>query len=834
MINPTRFFDRFCAVLTGTILLASLLTVSLERTGQAADSARKISKPALTILPAKFTLTGPKSAQAILLGKTSNGEFTGQITGGVFKSSDEKIVKVQSGVAVPVGDGTATITVKIGSQTAVAHVTVSGTKKPFVPSFRNHVQSVLSKTGCNSGACHGAASGKNGFKLSLRGYDPEADFRVITRQARGRRVVPSDPGRSLLLTKPTAAVPHKGGMRFKVGSPEYRMVADWIAAGQPEPTSADPRLLRLEMLPKNSLLKPNAKLPLIVRAHFSDGHTEDVTRLVKYTASNLSVAQVDEFGEVSVTGVGEGAIVGWYLSQNVIATVTVPQLKKLPIDTFTKLPRSNFIDELVLQKLQRLNIPPSPTCSDSEFIRRVFLDTIGVLPTIEETRKFLADKSPEKRSRLVDKLLSRPEFVDYWSYKWSDLLLLSGKRLRPKALSTFSKWIRKQVETNTPWDQFVTEIITAKGSTFQNGAANFYSLHQEPLDMAETVSMAFMGMSIGCARCHDHPLEKWTNDQYYGFANMFSRVRGKGWGGDFRNGDGNRVIFTATEGELIQPRNGKPQPPSPLDAKPVSFNSTTDRRIVLAKWLTSPKNPYFTRAIVNRVWANYLGVGIVDKVDDLRLTNPPSNEKLLAALSSELVRQKYNLKPLMKLILTSQTYQRSSKRLPENANDSRFYSRYYPKRLKAEVLLDIASQATGSPTVFKGYPKGTRAMQLGDANIASYFLNTFGRPDRIITCECERSNEPSMTQVLHIMSGDTFNQKIEDSKNRLSQLLKAKASNTKLLDSIFLASLSRHPTASERKKILAILAKTPAAEKRRFFEDLFWGVISSKEFLLNH
>lgn len=789
----------------------------------------------LTILPAKFTLTGSQARQRLLVGTTANREFTGAIRGNVtFQSADPSVVKVVDGVAVPAGDGQTTITATAGTRKAVARVTVKHAKSPSPTSFRNHVQSVLSKTGCNSGACHGAAAGKNGFKLSLRGYDPAFDFRSITRQARGRRIVPSDPGRSLLLTKPTATVPHKGGQRFKIGSPEYRAIADWIAAGQQPPRDDDPRMTRLEILPKSALLKKGAQLRLIVRAHFSDGHSEDVTRWAKFTATDFSVANVDDMGKVTVTGSGEGAIVAWYLSNNVVASVTSPYPARVPDSVYAKSPRNNVVDELVLKKLKRLNIPPSPVCSDSVFIRRAFLDSIGVLPSVEETRKFLADTSRDKRRKLVDHLLSRPEFVDYWSYKWSDLLLLSGKRLRPKALEAFYKWIRKRVETNTPWDRFVTEIITARGSTFTNGAANFYSLHQEPLDMAETASMAFLGMSIQCAKCHDHPLEKWTNDQYYGFANMFARVRGKGWGGDFRNGDGNRVIFTATAGELIQPRTGKPQPPRPLDGKPLPFDSTQDRRVVLAKWLTSPENPYFTRAIVNRVWANYLGTGIVEKVDDLRLTNPPSNEELLAALSAELVKRKYQLKPLMKLIMNSATYQRSSKPLPGNKTDTRFYSRYYPKRLKAEALLDAVSQATGSPTVFKGYPKGTRAMQLRDANVASYFLNTFGRPDRIITCECERSDEPSMTQILHIVSGDTFNQKIEARQNRITKLLATKQSDRDTITTIFLACLARYPTDVEQQRILAVLAKTGAKDKRRFYEDLFWGILSSKEFLFNH
>ncbi len=423
-------------------------------------------------------------------------------------------------MALPVGNGTATITAKVDGQTANSRVTVTGQEKPHAWSFRNQVQSVLSKQGCNSGACHGAAAGKNGFRLSLRGYDPEFDYYSITRQSSGRRIVPKDPGRSLLLTKPTGAIPHKGGVRFREDSRDYQVISEWIASGNPGPMDDDARLDHLEILPKNAILKPGDSQPLIVLAHFTDGQVEDVTAWARYTPTNLTVAKVDESGTVNVTGHGEGSIVAWYLSKNVVATVTSPYPNEVPTAVFAESPKANLIDELVLEKLRQLNLPPSPRCGDGEFIRRAYLDTIGVLPTVEETKKFLEDASPEKRSRLIEELLKRPEFVDYWAYKWSDLLFLSGQRLRPEALDSFYKWIRQNVEQNTPWDEFVRNIVLAKGSTFENGAANFYSLHQDPLEMSENVSMAFLGMSIGCAKCHDHPLEKWTNDQYYGMANL--------------------------------------------------------------------------------------------------------------------------------------------------------------------------------------------------------------------------------------------------------------------------------------------------------------------------
>ncbi|MCX7422055.1 MAG: DUF1553 domain-containing protein [Planctomycetia bacterium] len=793
----------------------------------------------LSVLPAELVLTGPEARHRLIVESVHDGRLTGQVVEGVvFESSSDKVAKIENGIVIPVGNGEASITAKVGGTSAVTKIIVKDVDQPHVWSFRNHVQSVLSKTGCNMGACHGAAAGKAGFKLSLRGYDPDSDFRILTRQARGRRVVPADPGRSLILTKPSGAIPHKGGIRFDVDSLEHRVIAEWIAAGQPAPSEADARITRMEILPTASQQKKGSSQQLIVRAHFTDGRAEDVTRWCKFTSANATVASVDDQGLVKIIGFGEGAISAWYLSQNVIATVTSPY--ETPVDPvmFANAERSNFIDDHVLAKLKSLNIPPSPRSSDSEFIRRAYLDTIGVLPTVDEVRNFLTDITPDKRARLAETLLSRPEFVDYWSYKWSDLFLLSGERLRPQALKAFSEWIRKNVGDNTPWDQFAREIVIARGSTFDNGAANFYSLHQDPLDMAETTSMAFLGMSIQCAKCHDHPLEKWTNNDYYGFASLFARVRGKGWGGDFRSGDGHRVIFLDDESELIQPRTGKPQPPKPLDGEVLAFESAADRREQVASWLTSPNNPYFSRAIINRVWANFFGVGIVEKVDDLRLTNPPSNPELLSALAAYLTEQSeggrpYDLKKLMRLILTSQAYQRSSQTTKGNEPDERYYSRYYPKRLKAEVLLDIMSQATGSPTPFKDYPAGTRALQLPDVNIASDFLKTFGRPERILTCECERSDEPSMTQVLHILNGETLVLKLEAKGNHLEQQLDANATNESLIEDLYLTTLCRFPTDAERSRLLSILATASPADRRQAIEDLYWSVLSSKEFLFN-
>lgn len=797
-------------------------------------SARAHETASLEIVPKKVVLHGQAARQRLLVETVFDNNFHGQITNAILSSSDPKIVKIENGAVVPVANGSATVTARAGKQTATAEISVEAMDQPFEWSFRNDVQPVLAKAGCSAGACHGAASGQNGFKLSLRGYDNEGDFLMLTRNALGRRVIPSDPGRSLMLLKPTHAVPHKGGKRFDVGSIDYQILSQWIAEGTPGPKESDPRIQKVEILPEQVLLKDGDSQQLIVRATFSDGHTADVTHWAKFNSANASVASVDDEGLVKVTGNGEGAITAWYLSRIAVATVTVPYTNDIPQRVFTRAPRRNFIDDMVLEKLRSLNIPPSPRCTDAEFIRRAFVDTIGILPTEQETRAFLAQHSGKKRDALIEELLQRPEFVDYWAYKWSDLLLVNDKKLRPAAMWAYYDWIRSQVAANTPWDKFVRQIVIAKGSTLQNGAANFYMLHDDPRTLSETTCQAFLGMSVACAKCHNHPMEKWTNDQYYQMANLFARVRMKGG-----TRDGENIIFTATEGDLVQPLRGKPQPPTPLDGKPLRMDSPEDRRVPLADWLVSKDNPYFSRAIVNRVWANFYGAGLVENVDDLRASNPASNEKLLSAAARYLTDHNFNLKALMRVILQSETYQRSSKPLPGNEDDTRFYSRYYPRRMMAEVLLDAVSEVTEVPTMFKragggDFPSGWRAMQLPNVSDDSYFLKTFGRPERNITCECERTADPSMTQVLDISNGDTINKKLESAECCVNRYLATNAPPAQIIEHAYLRAFSRYPSRQEEDKLLHIIDDTKESDRRAAVQDMYWAVLSSKEFLFNH
>jgi hypothetical protein len=792
------------------------------------------------LLPGDFTLSGPASRQTLVLERVEGGLYTGQIAKEVvYASSDPAVVRLEGNVAVPVANGSATLTASGPGGRGSVRVTVRDLEKPFERSFRNHVQPILARFGCSSGACHGAAAGKSGFKLSLRGYDDEGDFVTLTRHALGRRIDFHDPGRSLVLLKPTGAVAHKGGTRFDPASREYRVLAEWIAAGAPGPRTDDPRVRSIEIVPPRVTLAPGATQQFIVRAHYSDGTVFDATPWTKYTGSDSSVAVPDETGLVKVTGNGEGAVTAWYLSKIAIATVTVPYGNRVPEVAFAGAPRRNFVDDLVLEKLRELDLPPSPRSSDGEFLRRAFIDTVGVLPTADEARAFLADPAADKRDRAIEALLARPEFVDYWTYKWSDLLLVNSKRLPAPAMWAYHTWIRNQVAANVPWDRLVRSLVTARGGTLENGAGSFYVLQDDPFKAAETVSQTFLGMSINCARCHNHPMEKWTNDQYYAFANLFSRVRTKSQGRA-----GNVVVYAGPEGELIQPTTGRPQAPAPLDGAPLAADDPRDRREAMADWLVDPANPYFTRSIVNRVWANFMGAGLVEAVDDMRLTNPPSNPKLLDALAKHLADGGFDLKALMRTILRSETYQRTSAAQPGNGAERRFYSHYYPRRLMAEVALDALSQVTGAPTEFKqaeergrpspfAYPKGWRALQLPDSNIDSYFLKSFGRADRILPCECERTSEPSMAQALHIANGDTLNQKLRVKGNRIDQVLESKPGDERIVEDAYLSALGRMPTDAERKRILVILG-AGGADRRELVEDLYWGVLSSKEFLFNH
>jgi hypothetical protein len=795
--------------------------------------------PRLAILPESVELRGPEARQQLLAQASTGGVQEEWTRSAQWSSSNPAVALVDAtGLVRPAGDGEAIVTARANGLSATVKVRVRGAKAPFEWSFRNHVIPVMTKAGCNQGACHGALAGKNGFKLTLRGYDPEVDYDTLTRQAAGRRVTLAEPAASLILQKATFAIPHGGGKRFAAGSLDYRVLAEWIAAGAPPPDTKEPEVTGLEVYPASAVLKPGAEQQLVVRARYSDGAVADVTPWVKYSSNNEGVAGVDDFGRVKMNGRGEAAVTLWYASRVLYARVTVPFDNQVDPSVYTKFPRRSFIDDLALAKWKSLNLAPSATASDETFIRRAFLDAAGILPTAGEVEEFLADRSPDRRAKLIDRLLDRDEYADYWAYQWSDLLLVSSRKIGASAMWSFYHWIRDSVKSNKPWDAFARDIFTGSGSSRENGALNYFVLHKDTVELSENVTQAFLGQRLTCARCHNHPLEKWTQRQYYQFANLFSRV-------GLKSGDrpGETIVYAKASGDINHPRLLRPLAPAPLDGTPVDLDSPDDRRLHFARWLTDPGNEYFARSIVNRVWGALMGRGLCHPVDDVRATNPASNEELLAALTKDFVAGGFDLKRLIRTIMNSATYQLSSEANATNASDNVFYSKYLVKRLPAEVILDAMSQVTGVPTAFQGYPAGTRAMQLPDVRVASRFLSVFGRPERIVCDVAERSSDPSISQALHVINGDTLNRKLSAADGNLALMLKLGLSDARLVELLNLSAFGRYPGEQERKDLLEALAKsrlaTGSAEavrdaRRQALEDLAWSMMTSKEFLFNH
>jgi hypothetical protein len=801
----------------------------------------------LKLLPETVTLTGPQAAQRLILLTEEGGQYVGDRTNqATFTSSNPAVASVSdAGFVKAVGDGETVVTATFEDQQTTAKIKVEKTQTPLDWSFRNDVIPMMTKIGCNSGACHGALAGKGGFKLSLRGYAPEVDHFVMTRQALGRRIDRVDPSQSLVLLKPTMSINHGGGLRLEVGSSDFQILADWIASGAPGPKPDDPQIQRLEVFPSLAVLQPREKLQVLIRACYSDGSSKDVTHWTKFSSNQDLVATVDQEGRARVTGYGEAAITVWFSNRVAACRIVSPLPNRVDANVFAAAPRHNFIDDQVLKKLQALHIAPSPTCGDGEFIRRANLDAAGILPTPEEVKKFLADPAPDKRAKLIDALLERPEFIDYWAYKWSDLLLVSTRKLPQSDTWAFYQFIRQSVADNKPWDKFARDVLTSTGNTLENGAANYFVLHKDVTDLTESTSVTFMGLSINCCRCHNHPLEKWTQDQYWEMANLFSRV-------GMKNGDSAGSVSVQSEptGEAYHPRRGIAMPATPLDGKPLPLDSSADRRQYFADWLTAPDNPYFAKALVNRVWRNFMGRGLVEAEDDLRETNPPTNEELFNLLAKDFVEHKFDVKYLMRLIMNSATYQRSSRPLPENSSDDRYYSHYLVRRMSAEVILDMYSQVTGVPTPFKNiysgveggvaptdnFPEGTRALQLPDSRVASSFLDSFGRPDRVQTCSCERQQDSSVSQALHLNNGQTLNDKLRAKNSRVEQWLNEKISNEEAVRRLFFLALCRAPTDQELNKFKTLMAgdaKDSKTTRRDILEDLFWALLSSKEFMFN-
>ncbi len=823
-------------------------TSSLPQLVAAHSTANNSPLTGIKFLPASVSLAIPLLNQRVVVeGTYADGHVADLTAQAVVTSSNPSIARPdKDGFIHPEGNGHAIVTASFKGYRATAPVEVKNFTAPFVWSFRNHVLPVMTKMGCNSGPCHGAAAGKNGFKLTLRGFDPVTDYYTLTHQAIGRRTNRMEPAKSLILLKPTLTIPHGGGQRFPVGSPEYKVISGWIAAGMPPPKDSDPRIVDLQVYPHEASLVPGAHQQLVVMARFSDGHSEDVTRWAKYDSGDEGVATVDDSGLVTMHGYGEAPVTVWYLSHVTFARMRIPYPYNIDEAVFRRAPRHNYIDDYILAHLAQLHVPPSPPATDAEFIRRAYLDAAGILPTPKETEAFLKDKSPDKRNRLIDALMKRPEFVDYWAYKWSDLLLVTSNRLSYPEMWSYYDWIRASVAQDKPWNQFVNQIVTASGNTLQNGAANYWVIHRNPIEISENMTEAFLGINITCAHCHNHPLAKWTQRDYYGMADLFARVRLKmGEPGTSRPGIGpifrDVTVYSGTAGQYTDDRFTHPLPPKPLGAKALPLDTTANLRDYFAQWLTSPQNPFFARAIVNRVWKNFMGEGLVEPVDDMRATNPPTNEALLNAMVKDFVAHHMDVDYLIRTIMQSATYQTASQPTKENVVDEKYYSHYLIRRLPAEVLLDALSEVTGEPEKFAGYPLGTRALQLPDTAVKSYFLTAFGRPVREQTEESERSSVPTITQALHIINGDTLNNKLRARGNVLDKLIQAGDSDAQIVTSLYLAAFSRYPSPREVEMLTSHLkvaetqkVKDEISPRQAALADLTWAMLTSREFMFDH
>jgi hypothetical protein len=708
-------------------------------------------------------------------------------------------------------------------------------------SFRTEIVAILSKAGCNAGACHGNANGKGGFKLSLRGEDPLRDYQTLTREMFSRRLDLTDPSQSLLLLKPTTQVAHEGGLRFAVGSSEYELFVKWIAAGAPDDAATAPRVTELQVTPQQPLVvEPTNQVQLSVQACFSNGTTRDVTSLAVFELAD-TLAKATPSGLITMSRAGETTVIVRYLDQQQPVRITlVPNRPAVPI----VLARNNYIDDHVFSKLEQLRVAPSGLCSDSEFVRRVHLDLLGLLPGAEEAKKFVADTSRTKRQRLVSRLLQRPEFAEFWALKWADLLRNEEKVLDRKGVQAFHRWIRDSIASNQPLDHFVAELLSARGSSYGNPAANFMRALRDPVKRAEATAQVFLGTRLQCAQCHNHPFDRWTQSDYYGWAAAFAPVSYKVISNNRRDGldthefNGEQIIFASAKPKVKDPRSGKSASPRLLGDTASADSNAPDS---LARWLVA--NPQFARAQVNRIWSYLMGRGLVDPVDDVRATNPASNEELFGALAKDFSSNGFDVKRLIRAIMSSGTYQLSAEANATNQNDNKYYSKYVVKRLPAEVLLDAMSQVTGVPTRFANYPAGSRALQLPDTQVRSEFLSAFGRPNRVICDAGERSSEPSIAQALHVINGETLNRKLSAPDGYAALALKLGLSDARILDHLFLSAYSRFPSEEEKRPMLEELKKHRAATgstevrreaRRQALEDMMWALLTSKEFLFNY
>ncbi|HKB40453.1 MAG TPA: DUF1549 domain-containing protein [Gemmataceae bacterium] len=792
----------------------------------AAAPAQTAALSELQVFPPDVNLFSARGKQTLVVQAVHADGITRDVTAQArITPANAALVKVDRNVVLPVADGATELAVEFGGRTVKVPVKVKDAKAERPISFKLDVMPVFMAAGCNQGGCHGAARGKDGFRLSLFGFDPEGDHYRLTREFNGRRINLALPAESLLLEKATGKVPHTGGERFKDTSEFHAAIIRWLEAKAPldPPDVAKP--VSVDIYPKNAVLDgKGATQQMVVRAKYSDGTERDVTGLSLFLSNNDTSAKINPSGLVTAGDRGEAFVMARFATFTVGSQV-IALPKGLKFE-FPKVPENNYIDKLVNAKLKKLRIEPSELCTDEVFLRRVYVDIIGVLPTAEEYTRFMTSKDAKKRDKLVDELLGRKEFAELWVLKWAELLQIrSSQQVSYKAMLLYYNWLQEKIAKNVPMDQTVQELLGANGGTFKNPATNYYQNETDTLKVAENVAQVFMGMRIQCAQCHNHPFDRWKMDDYYAFASFFTQIGRKG-----TDDPREIVVYNSGGGEINHPVRGQPMKPKFLGgAEPDTAGK--DRRVVLAKWLASPENPYFATNLANIVWGHFFGQGIIDPVDDVRISNPASNPELLAELGKKFTEYKYDFKKLVRDICTSRTYQLSTQPNKSNEGDTRNFARAPLRRIKAETFLDCISQVTETKNKFPGLPQGARAVQIADGGISTYFLTTFGRATRETVCSCEVKLEPTLSQSLHLLNGETTTQRIAQG-NLIGRRLAEKKTPAEIIDELYLRCLSRKPTAKEKAKLEGLVAAEQ--DKKRALDDVFWAILNSREFMFNH
>ena len=802
-------------------VFALLLFFAVAATAQAATAR-------LDLYPPDIQLRSGLARQQIVVVATRPDGVTEDVTAKAkITVAEGRVARVDHGTVCPTANGQTTLQVQYDGQMAATPLAVQDVAVARPVSFRMDVMPVFMRAGCNTGACHGSARGKDGFRLSLFGFDPEGDYFRLTRELGYRRVNLAVPEDSLVLQKALGAVPHTGGKRFEPTSEYAKTMTTWLQAGAPNDPPTVPTVESIEIFPREMLLEgAGAKQQMIARARYSDGSQRDVTSLALFYSNNDNSAPVAPSGLVTAANRGEAFILARFDTKTVgsQAIVLPAGLKYSPP---TAAP-ANYIDELVNAKLQKLRILPSDICSDPVFLRRVTIDITGVLPTEDEYRAFLDDKSPDKRAKLVDRLLERKAFAEIWAMKWAELLMVrSGgdRQISYKSIYLYSTWLTEQIAGNVPLDQIVRQLLAARGGTFSSPPTNYYQIEPDTLKTAENVAQVFMGVRVQCAQCHNHPFDRWTMNDYYSFAAFFSQI-GRKEGEDYRE----TIIFNRASGEVNHPVGGRVMEPKFLGG-PKPDCKGKDRRQVLADWLTAPDNPFFAPSVANRIWAHFFGVGIVEPVDDVRVSNPPVNPELYQQLGRKLVEYKYDFKRLVRDICLSQTYQRTTQTNASNEGDQRNFAHARVRRMQAEMLRDCITQITETKDKFRGLPLGARAVQIADGATSDYFLATFGRSPRETVCACDVRNEPTLSQALHLLNGETVQNKIREGQV-IQHLLAAKKSPEEILRILFVRCLSREPVADEVDKLKKLVEGQP--KPAEVLEDIFWSLLNSREFCFNH